>query len=83
MNGALALAQLPPTAAVEWQRAFRDMEARYETWIKRFRCQADRLIDHPRPRVDEHPREDWAALVQTDVDERNARQIEAGLGDAP
>jgi hypothetical protein len=28
----------PASAAVEWHRAFRDMEARWETWIKRFTC---------------------------------------------
>jgi len=28
----------PASAAVEWHRAFRDMEARWDAWIKRFTC---------------------------------------------
>jgi hypothetical protein len=28
----------PASAAVEWHRAFRDMESRWEAWVKRFTC---------------------------------------------
>jgi hypothetical protein len=28
----------PGSAAVEWHRAFRDMESRWDAWIKRFTC---------------------------------------------
>jgi hypothetical protein len=69
----------PPTAGVEWHRAFRDMESRYEAWIKRFKCQGEPGRPHLRAAVDERPREDWADFVQLDTHLRADRQIKAAM----
>ena len=56
----------PATAAVEWQRAFRDMEVRLESWIKRLACSVQgRSHDRPAP-VDVVP-EGWIEFVEDDV----------------
>lgn len=38
----------PPTAAVEWHRAFQDIEKRMDMWIKRFACAVPGR-EHPEP----------------------------------
>lgn len=52
----------PPSAAADWHRAFRDLEARMDTWIKRFGCAVPGR-DHP-PSTDEAT---WQAFVADDV----------------
>ena len=66
----------PATAAVEWHRAFRDIEARMETWIKRFTCGiAGR--GHDVPSIASDPPEDWAAFVEADRRTRKERASSA------
>jgi hypothetical protein len=70
----------PPTAALEWHRAFRDIENRYESWIRRFKCQGDPARSHQHSEPDERPPTDWAEFVRRDVAARNELQIHAALG---
>lgn len=69
----------PPSGAVEWHRAFRDLEARYENWIKRFECMSVAGRGHGPTGPDPDKPAEWAQFVKTDVDDRNARQLAAGL----
>jgi len=68
----------PPTAAVEWHRAFRDMESRMECWIKRFTCVVSGRGHEPPPAPAE-PDAAWAEFVRADIDRRRTRQIELAL----
>jgi hypothetical protein len=68
----------PPTAAVEWHRAFRDMESRMEGWIKRFTCTVPGRGHTPAP-VNDLPPEGWDDFVRDDAAARRARQIAVAL----
>jgi hypothetical protein len=57
-------------APVEWHRAFRDLESRWEVWIKRFRCGHDPASLHrspPRPQ----PSELWTEWIAEDARRRD------------
>jgi hypothetical protein len=62
----------PPSAAVEWHRAFRDIEARLREWTSTLPCGSDH---DPRPRptrtIDE---DEWTEFVAEDVAGRTTRQ---------
>jgi hypothetical protein len=73
-------ATAPPTAAVEWQRAFRDIEARYENWIKKWPCQ--QAQDLTRGHAEHKPKpapEGWNDWLESDRAGREARQLAFGL----
>jgi hypothetical protein len=57
----------PASAAVEWHRAFRDMEARWDTWIKRFTCT---VPGRGHAAVELDPEEAFAEFVQGDLPHR-------------
>jgi hypothetical protein len=61
--------EAPPTAAVEWHRAFRDIETRLEMWVKRLDCA---LVgrEHASLITDEG----WDAFIAGDVQARCASQ---------
>lgn len=64
----------PASAAVEWHRAFRDMEARWDNWIKRFTCTVPGK-GHPSLDLDTpQPDEEFAAFVKADL----ARRADTG-----
>lgn len=46
----------PPTAAVEWQRALRDVESRLRAWTAELRCDNDHHPSHDTLRA---MRDDW------------------------
>jgi hypothetical protein len=68
----------PPTAAIEWHRAFRDIETRMEAWIKRFTCTVPGRGHQPTP-VNEAPPEGWNDFVHADISARRSRQIAVAL----
>jgi hypothetical protein len=51
----------PPTAAVDWQRAWRDIETRLRAWTAELRCDGRHHPDHDARRV--MPDGDWKAWV--------------------
>ncbi len=60
----------PASAAVEWHRAFRDMEARWDSWVKRFTCTVPGK-GHPPPDHDPwKPDAEFARFVNADLDRR-------------
>jgi hypothetical protein len=60
----------PATAAVEWQRALREMEIRMEIWIKRFGCSVPgRGHDPPDQSEDAIPR-GWNEFIEQDAQRR-------------
>jgi hypothetical protein len=65
----------PATAAVEWQRALRDMEIRIEIWIKRFTCTVPgRGHTFPDP-IDVTP-DGWGEHVRRDVYRRRSHRAQ-------
>jgi hypothetical protein len=68
----------PPTAAVEWHRACREMEVRMEGWIKRFTCTIPGRGHEPAA-VSDPPPAGWDEFVRSDVSTRSARQIAVAL----
>ena len=57
----------PATAAVEWQRALRDMEVRLEIWIKRLPCSVPGR-GHEQSSLDEpEAPPGWKEFVENDV----------------
>lgn len=66
----------PPTAGVEWHRAFRDIEARLREWTSTLACGS---AHDPRPRPDRvtDPRE-WEEFVAADTHRRAEAQPPAG-----
>jgi hypothetical protein len=58
----------PPSAAIDWHRALREVEARMEIWVKRFACSMPGR---------EHPtgtdKVAWHAFVEADVAARDTR----------
>jgi hypothetical protein len=72
----------PATAAVEWQRALRDMEVRMEIWIKRLTCAvAGRGHDAPMQPVDVVP-DGWVEFVDQDAARRPAAAHRAPVPDS-
>jgi hypothetical protein len=59
----------PPTAAVEWQRALREMEIRIELWIKRFSCGVPGR-DHDVLESDDAPPPGWDEFLEQDEQRR-------------
>lgn len=59
----------PATAAVEWQRALRDMEPRIDVWIKRFSCNVPGR-PHGTPRDVGPAPAGWTDFVEDDVQRR-------------
>jgi hypothetical protein len=70
----------PPTAAIEWHRAFRDMESRYEAWIKRLPCGADPRRGHEPIAVSAEIPDCWEDVVSRDVALRARSQLANALG---
>jgi len=68
----------PATAAVEWHRAFRDMESRWENWIKRFRCSHDPTA-HDVPAPDDALPPGWDDRVAADAQRRRQAELAAAL----
>lgn len=62
-----------PGVALDWHRAFRDAEARMETWIKRFGCAVPGR-GHP----DGTDRDAWTAYVSADAAARPEVRRPAG-----
>ena len=63
-------ASSPASAAVEWHRAFRDMEARWDGWIKRFTCT---VPGKGHPPADPGPQQadaEFAAFIEDDLARR-------------
>jgi hypothetical protein len=60
----------PATAAVEWQRALRDMEIRMEIWIKRFTCTVPGRGHTTPDYVADIAPDGWAESVRCDVNRR-------------
>ena len=61
----------PATAAIDWHRAFRDTEARAETWIRRLSCSIP-----GREHSDATAPEAWQRFVEADVRMRRAGAAE-------
>ena len=59
----------PGTAAVEWQRAMRDMEMRMDVWIKRFSCNVPGR-EHGTAREIAAVPAGWEDFVEGDVQRR-------------
>jgi hypothetical protein len=70
-RGAYAASALP-SAGIGWHRAFREVEARMEVWIKRFGCTVPGR-EHPAG-TDESA---WRAFVDADVAARAMRPDDA------
>lgn len=67
----------PATAAVEWHRAFRDIESRAEMWIRRFTCTVPGRGHADTAGPD--PDGGWDAFVAADVTARRPdREPETG-----
>ncbi len=67
----------PASAAVEWHRAFRDMEGRWDNWIKRFTCTVPGKGHPPLDLAAREPDDDFVAFVKADLARRT------GDGDDP
>jgi hypothetical protein len=67
----------PPSAAVEFHRALRDIEERLRFWTTELRCEAshDRSHDHSRVLSDDG----WQEWIATDTQRRHEAQIAAAL----
>jgi hypothetical protein len=66
----------PPTAAVEWHRAFRDVESRLREWTSTISCGA---AHDPRTRPDRvTDSEEWQAFVGAETKRRAAPQSQSG-----
>ena len=66
-----------PTAAVDWHRAVRDIEAMLREWTGQIGCGAthndrDRQLRPPEPA-------EWDQFVQTDIDRRGQAAVDAAL----
>lgn len=62
----------PASAAVEWHRAFRDMEARWDSWIKRFTCMVPGRAHEPLDLNSLDHDQVFAAFVKDDLSRREA-----------
>ncbi len=63
-------ATAPPTAAVDWQRALRDIESRLRAWASDLRCDYNHHPAHDTARV--MPDDEWEAWVAGDRSRRPA-----------
>jgi hypothetical protein len=70
-------ATAPASAAVEWQRALRDMELRMEIWIRRFTCSVPGRGHETTEPHDVAPPPGWDDFVQRDLDQRRRQR---GIG---
>jgi hypothetical protein len=69
----------PPTGAVEFQRALRDIEDRLKTWVADLRCDARHDPSHDRPRrLPFYEFDDWVAA---DAERRGQHALDAALAD--
>jgi hypothetical protein len=67
----------PGTAAVDWHRAFREIEARLREWTAQLACGA---THEPRSRQAQPTTSgEWDGFVEEDVASRNARAIDDAL----
>lgn len=69
----------PPTAAVEFQRALREIETRLKTWVADLRCDARHDASHDRER--RLPADDFDAWIESDVQRRRQRALDDALAD--
>ena len=60
----------PSTGPVDWHRAFRDMEARMEVWIRRFTCTVPGRGHPPAEPNSQHPA-GWQQHVDADLATRH------------
>jgi len=60
----------PPTAAVEFHRALRDVEVRLRDWVAELRCEAGHDSSHDRPR--RLAAEGWADWLAAETQRRQA-----------
>jgi len=69
----------PGTAAVDWHRAFRDVEARLREWTAQLACGAT----HERRTRQGHPTTsgEWDAFIEEDVERRSRRAIDDALNE--
>lgn len=67
----------PGTAAVDWHRAFRDIEARLREWTGQLACGATHEHRAPRGRFDET--DEWEKFVSENVRRRDRRPIKDAL----
>jgi hypothetical protein len=67
----------PASAAVEWHRAFRDMEVRWDGWIKRFTCTVPGRGHQDLDLGAREPASEFDAFVKADV----ARRTDDKRGD--
>ena len=70
----------PPTAAVEFHRALRDIEARLRAWVAELRCEAGHHPTHDRRRL--LPADGWDQWVAADVEPRRHPEPDAPPADA-
>src|SRR5206468_1186937 len=71
----------PASAAVEWHRAFRDMEARWDSWIRRFTCAVPGR-EHP-PQLDASASQGFVEFVKTDLARRQADDLSTSRDPSP
>lgn len=71
----------PATAAVEWQRALRDMEMRMEIWIKRLTCTVPGRGHETQVSSEDVPPDEWTEHVERDV-ARRSRSAEGSNDEA-
>ncbi len=67
----------PASAAVEWHRAFRDMEGRWDNWIKRFTCTVPGKGHPPLDLAAPEPDEPFVAFVKADLARRTGDRTTA------
>jgi hypothetical protein len=65
-----------PTAAVDWHRAFRDIEARLREWTGSLACGARHENSPLRPDIDNH---DWSDWLSAEVAARRADKVAQAL----
>lgn len=68
---------VPGTAAVDWHRAFRDIEARLREWTGQLACGATHEPRAPQPRLLDP--DDWDRFVMEDVRRREHQAIKHAL----
>jgi hypothetical protein len=74
-------ATAPPTAAVDWHRAFRDIEARMRGWASRTQCSANHHGDD-QVRPSTAAASDWQQWLEADVARRKRAAVaQAVAGD--
>ncbi|HZT67933.1 MAG TPA: hypothetical protein VFA11_19255 [Acidimicrobiales bacterium] len=69
----------PPSAAVEFHRALRDIEARLRAWSAELRCDAEHDQSHDRPR--RLPTEGFSEWVAADSARRRRAALDAALAE--